>query len=66
MDLHFPDLISNFLFAKYFKLLHLDFLQTSTPLQVLAKPELGTNPAPACSCFTLDDFYYYVVDLVYS
>ena len=47
--------------------LHLKFIYTSTRLQLLAKPELGTTPAPACyldsppkSSFTLQlDFNSY-------
>ena len=36
------------MFQTFTSRLHLDFIQTSTLLQLLAKPELGTTPAPAC------------------
>ena len=38
-------------------LLHLDFFQTSSRLQLLAKPELGTTPAPAPACFKQTNNY---------
>ena len=33
------------MFQNFISRLHLDFIQTSTLLQLLAKPELGTTPA---------------------
>ena len=36
-------------FQTFTSRLHLAFIQTSTLLQLLAKPELGTTPAPACN-----------------
>ena len=47
-----PELQSKNFFYKMFltftSKLYRGFLYTSTRLQVLAKPELGTTPAPAC------------------